>query len=74
MKENGNSLLVEDKSFIDLLTEENLSKIDIDPRLIDCFKRVTDKLQTYFNANGYTSQRDYKNFLRNIYLKIWTQN
>ena len=51
MKENGNSLLVEDKSFIDLLTEENLSKIDIDPRLIDCFKRVTDKLQTYFNAN-----------------------
>lgn len=39
MKENGNSLLVEDKSFIDLLTEENLSKIDIDPRLIDCFKR-----------------------------------
>ena len=30
MKENGNSLLVEDKSFIDLLTEENLSKIDIE--------------------------------------------
>lgn len=74
MKENGNSLLVEDKSFIDLLTEENLSKIDIDSRLVDSFKRVTDKLQTYFNANGYTSQRDYKKFLRNIYLKIWTQN
>ena len=69
MKENGNSLLVEDKSFIDLLTEENLSKIDIDPRLIDCFKRVTDKLQTYFNANGYTSQRDYKKFFEEYLFK-----
>lgn len=69
MKENGNSLLVEDKSFIDLLTEENLSKIDIDPRLIDSFKRVTDKLQTYFNANGYTSQRDYKKFFEEYLFK-----
>ena len=69
MKENGNSLIVEDKSFIDLLTEENLSKIDIDPRLIDSFKRVTDKLQTYFNANGYTSQRDYKKFFEEYLFK-----
>lgn len=69
MKENGNSLLVEDKSFIDLLTEENLSKIDIDPRLVDSFKRVTDKLQTYFNANGYTSQRDYKKFFEEYLFK-----
>lgn len=69
MKENENSLLVEDKSFIDLLTEENLSKIDIDPRLVDSFKRVTDKLQTYFNANGYTSQRDYKKFFEEYLFK-----
>ena len=69
MKENENSLLVEDKSFIDLSTEENLSKIDIDPRLIDSFKRVTDKLQTYFNANGYTSQRDYKKFFEEYLFK-----
>lgn len=69
MKENENSLLVEDKSFIDLLTEENLSKIDIDSRLVDSFKRVTDKLQTYFNANGYTSQRDYKKFFEEYLFK-----
>ena len=31
---------MEDKSFINLLTEENLSKINIDPRLVDSFKRV----------------------------------
>ena len=69
MKENGNSLLVKDKSFIDLLTEENLSKIDIDSRLVDSFKRVTDKLQTYFNVNGYTSQRDYKKFFEEYLFK-----
>ena len=60
---------MEDKSFVNLLSEENLSKIDIDPRLIDCFKRVMNKLQDYFNANGYTSQRDYKSFFDEYLLK-----
>ena len=31
---------MEDTSFIDLLREENLSRINIDPRLIDAFKNV----------------------------------
>lgn len=60
---------MEDKSFINLLSDENLSKIDIDSRLTASFKRVIDKLQTYFNANGYTSQRDYKNFFEEYLLK-----
>lgn len=60
---------MEDKSFTNLLTEENLAKINIDPRLVDSFKRITDRLQTYFNANGYTSQRDYKKFFEEYLLK-----
>ena len=58
---------MEDKSFINLLTEENLAKINIDPRLVDSFKRVMKKLQVYFNSNGYTSERDYQAFF-NEYL------
>ena len=53
---------MEDKSFINLLTEENLAKINIDPRLVDSFKRVMKKMQVYFNSNGYTSERDYQAF------------
>ena len=51
-----------DKSFLELTNEEILSKIKIDPRLREPFKRVMKKMQAYFNANGYTSQRDYKTF------------
>lgn len=58
---------MEDKSFINLLTEENLAKINIDPRLVDSFKRVMKKMQVYFNSNGYTSERDYQTFF-NEYL------
>lgn len=58
---------MEDKSFINLLTEENLSKINIDPRLVDSFRRVMKKMQVYFNSNGYTSERDYQAFF-NEYL------
>ena len=53
---------MEDKSFINLLTEENLAKINIDSRLVDSFKRVMKKMQVYFNSNGYTSERDYQAF------------
>ena len=58
---------MEDKSFVDLLSEENLSKINIDPRLVDSFKRVIKKMQVYFNSNGYTSERNYQEFF-NEYL------
>ena len=44
-----------DKSFLELTNEEILSKIKIDPRLREPFKRVMQKMQAYFNANGYTA-------------------
>ena len=53
---------MDDKSFLELTNEEILSKIKIDPRLREPFKRVMKKMQAYFNANGYTAQRDYKAF------------
>ena len=55
--------------FTNLMNEQNFSRINIDSRLVDSFKRVLDKLQTYFDANGYTSQRDYQKFFEDYLLK-----
>ena len=57
-----------DNSFINLLKDENFNRIIIDSRLEDSFKRVMQKIQSYFNANGYTSQRDYTDFLEKYLL------
>lgn len=65
---------MEDTSFIDLTKKENLSKIDIDPRLEDSFKRVMNKIQEYFNANGYTSRRNYKEYLEKYLLNSSDKN
>ena len=54
---------MEDNSFLYFIDDSILSKIDIDSRLVDSFKRVLSKIQVYFNSNGYTSDRDYKDFL-----------
>ena len=54
---------MEDNSFLYFTNNDVISNIDIDPRLIDSFKRVLNKIQVYFNSNGYTKQRDYKDFL-----------
>ena len=51
---------MDDKSFINLINDDVLNEIKIDPRLREPFKRTIKKMQAYFNANGYTSQRDYK--------------
>lgn len=53
---------MEDKSFLELTNEEILKEIKIDPRLREPFKKIIKKLQAYFNANGYTTQIDYKTF------------
>lgn len=58
-----------DNSFLNLTSNNVLAKIDIDPRLVETFKRVMAKQQEYFNANGYTSERDYKNFFEQYLLK-----
>lgn len=57
-----------DKSFIDLLSDNNIKRISIDPRLIVPFKNVMIKMQEYFNANGYTTQRNYKDFFEKFLL------
>ena len=53
---------MEDKSFVNLINDDVLNRIKIDPRLREPFKNVMKRMQKYFNANGYTSQRDYKDF------------
>ena len=65
---------MEDNSFLYFTSPEVLSKIDIDPRLEDSFKRVMNKLQEYFNANGYTSQRNYKEYLEKYLLNSGKDN
>lgn len=57
-----------DNSFIKLTSEENINKINIDPRLVDSFKRVMHKIQEYFNANGYSNQRDYVKYFEEYLL------
>ena len=58
---------MDDKSFVSLLNEDILEKINIDAELIESFKRVIRKIQEYFNSNGYTLERDYGKFF-NDYL------
>lgn len=59
---------MKDTCFIDLIKEENLKRINIDPRLIDTFKRVMERMQKYFNDNGYNSVCDYKKFFEETIL------
>ena len=40
---------MEDSSFIYFTQDDVISKIDIDTRLVDSFKRVMKRLQDYFN-------------------------
>lgn len=65
---------MDDTSFLSFTEESVLEKIDIDPRLVDSFKRVMKKIQEYFNANGYTSQRNYKEYLERFLLNSGGQN
>lgn len=50
---------VQNKSFQNLTTAENIEKMEIDPRLEASFKRVMGVIQSYFNANGYSQIKDY---------------
>lgn len=62
-------VIMSNNSFVNLLKEEKIKNINIDSRLIDSFKRVMNKLQVYFDANGYTSQRNYEEFFEEYLLK-----
>ena len=50
-----------DTSFIDLIRPENLSKINIDNRLIEAFKAAMIRIQEYFNKN-IPEGKDYSEF------------
>ncbi len=59
---------MEDNSFVYFTQDDVLKNIDIDPRLVESFKRVMTRLQKYFNEKGYTKDRDYKEYLeRNLF-------
>lgn len=59
---------MEDRSFINLCRDDMIARLDIDPRIVDVFKNVMKKMQAYFNANGYTSERDYGKFFETYLL------
>ena len=58
---------MDDTSFIDLISEENISKLKIDERLVIVFKKAMINFQRYFNYMGYTKTRNYQEFF-NKYL------
>ena len=60
---------MEDNSFTYFTQDEVLSKMDIDPRLVEVFKYVMNSIQKHFNEKGYTKDRDYKAFLERNLLK-----
>lgn len=53
--------------FLELTSEENIKKLNIDPRLTDSFKRVMTRIQEYFDNHGYSGMVDYESIL-NEYL------
>ena len=60
---------MEDNSFVYFTQDDVLKNIDIDPRLVESFKRVMTRLQKYFNEKGYTKDRDYREYLEKYLLK-----
>lgn len=53
--------------FLELTSEENIKRLNIDPRLMDSFKRVMTRIQEYFDSHGYSEMVDYESIL-NEYL------
>lgn len=53
----------DDKSFIELTRYDNLSKIQIDSRLIPVFTNVMQRIQAYFNEHNYTKNYNYHNLI-----------
>ena len=54
--------------FLELTTEENLRKLNIDPRLVDSFKRVMAKVQQYFDSHGYSDKIDFETIVNDYLL------
>ena len=60
---------MEDKSFINICSDENLQKINIDPRLVEAFKGAMYKIQKYFNEHGFSSKINFEEYLRMFLLE-----
>jgi hypothetical protein len=56
---------MENTSFIDFCNDDYISKMNIDPRLVDALKNVLKKIQVYFNNNGYSNIENYQEYLMN---------
>lgn len=54
--------------FLELTTEENLKRLNIDPRLVDSFKRVVPKVQEYFDSHGYSEKVDFETIINDYLL------
>ena len=65
---------MEDKSFLYFTQDEVIEKMNIDSRLVESFKRVMKTIQKCFNANGYTSERNYFEYLKKYLLDSGNQN
>jgi len=65
---------MKDNSFLYFTKDEVIEKIDIDPRLVDSFKRVMIKLQEYFDANDYTLDRNYKEYIKRFLIDSGNEN
>ena len=65
---------MEDNSFLYFTQDEIIEKINIDSRLVESFKRVMAKIQEYYNANGYTKQRDFKSYMQKYFLDSGENN
>ena len=57
-----------DNPFLDLLKEQNLTKIKIDKELIPIFKIVIAKLSDYFLRNNLMSVKDWKSLFHTYLL------
>ena len=57
-----------DNPFLDLLKEQNLTKIKIDKELIPFFKIVISKISDYFSQNNLINVKDWKSFFNSFLL------
>ncbi len=61
-------IVMSKKVFLELIIEENLKRLNIDPRLVDSFKRVMFKIQQYFDSHGYSEKIDFETIVNDYLL------
>ena len=56
-------------SFVELLKKENFERLAIDNDLAPSFKRVLTKIQAFFDANGYSENKDYTKLFKDCLIE-----